>query len=159
MDAIEKLRELQGELGAQGERLEARAREIAQMVAALPEAERSAVSIAAEAFEEVVETGIEFQKSLVDIVIELAEEAPPGGDGDGDIGIEPEDAEVIRPPLEEYVALLEAMLPQAPAAEAAELNKKRAGALAAIARLDELILVDDDEDEDEPPESGPQGKN
>lgn len=73
MDAVEKLRELQGELRAQGDRLEARGRELDKLVERAPEGERGAMGIAAEAFREIVDTGIEFQKGLVDVVLEIAE--------------------------------------------------------------------------------------
>ncbi len=169
MDSVEKLTELLQELSAQRTRLEKRSNEIEQRIAACPPEGLAALAtqIAAEAFQEVLETSVEFSHGIVEAVLEVVEDIGQGGDAE--IGIEPEHYDVIAPPLKDHVEMLDAMLTQPGIDKVgkAALEKKRAATIAALELLENLVLLDDEEGDegegeeggaDDAPESGTKGQ-
>lgn len=150
MDPIAQLQAISEELDEHASRLGARAQKIAERAEQETDPGRKELlSLIAEGFREQVDTGLDFQRELILRVADAVSAMPAG---DADIGIEPQDGELLLDVLNAFRAMLETglknMPSDTPAAARAEWDGKLEKCKAAIDLVDGLIIEDDGEDGD-----------
>jgi hypothetical protein len=161
---VNKLERMLAELRDHKKRLEARVKALRAAAKAEPDqAKRELMALGAEAIDELVETGLDFQVDLTATVLEAMASMVPdtddGGDGgDGDVvevGLEPEDADQILKVLATHREMLEAYIEQSRSAtgiapsQLAELERRQKDCLEVVELVEGLVLVEGDGAEDE----------